>query len=93
MQPHANPSKCLHANFGVQICKHHFRVLAQFPVSFEVPSDVKRGGGMTALLPVMFGHETQLRLIFIKYFPSCAITFTYICFSYNPVTYITLAQL
>lgn len=49
-------------------------------------------GGMAALLPVVFGHETQLWLIFIKYFPSCTITFTYVCFSYNPETYITLSQ-
>ena len=30
MQPRAKPSGCLHAKFGLQVCKHPLRVLAEF---------------------------------------------------------------
>lgn len=41
MQPHAKPSECLHANFGVQVCKHYPRVLARVLMGHGPPSDAK----------------------------------------------------
>lgn len=80
MQPHANPSGCLQANFGVQICKHHFNVLAQFPWALKYHLMLRVVDGVTALLSLMFEHELRLQLIFIKCIPSHAITFTCIYF-------------
>lgn len=76
MQPHANPSGCLHANFGMQICKHNFSMLAPFPWASKDHLVLRGVEGVTALLSLMFGHELQLQLIFIKCILFYAITFT-----------------
>lgn len=54
IQPHVKPSEYLCAHFGVQVCKYHLRVLAEFFVEHGHYQMLRRIDGLTECDCVFF---------------------------------------
>lgn len=55
IQQHAEIGGCLHANLGVHISKHHFRVHSEFLMEQGYHLMLMRTGGAVTVFPLMCG--------------------------------------